>query len=171
MRFDDCSIPGKTRIRYVTDGLLLREMQQDPLLRMYSVVIVDEAHERSLATDVALGMLKQIQNRRRELANAPDGGNGTGKMERKKRWLRNLPPLRIIVMSATLDTNRFRDFFKRDVRDLGPPIAFIQGRQFPVTMKYLAETVSDYVDAAVTTVLQIHEDAPHAKGDIRDRGR
>ena len=173
VRFDDCSIPGVTRIRYVTDGLLLREMQMDPYLRQYAVVIVDEAHERSLATDVVLGMLRQIQIRRNsETAESASAATTLSGKKVKRHTLHpespSLPPLRIVIMSATLDTDKFRDFFQTDstVRDSRPPVAYIEGRQFPVTTKYLSETVSDYVDAAVTTVLQIHGDAPHIKGDI-----
>jgi HrpA-like RNA helicase len=78
IRFDDCSTP-ETRLRYMTDGVLLRETMHDPDLRRYQLIIVDEAHERSLDTDVLLGLLKCARQRR--------------------------PELRILVMSATLDVS------------------------------------------------------------------
>lgn len=56
IRFTDCTDPVITRIKYLTDGMLIREMMIDPLLTRYSVIILDEAHERSLHTDVLLGM-------------------------------------------------------------------------------------------------------------------
>lgn len=59
VRFDDFSHPIKTRIKYLTDGMLLREMMLDPLLTRYSVIMLDEAHERSLHTDVLVGLLKK----------------------------------------------------------------------------------------------------------------
>ncbi|KAI9596207.1 P-loop containing nucleoside triphosphate hydrolase protein [Syncephalis fuscata] len=84
IRFDDKSTPD-TRLRYVTDGVLLREATNDPKLSRYSIVIVDEAHERSLDTDVLLGLLKHARSSR--------------------------PDLRILVMSATLNVKKFSDFF------------------------------------------------------------
>ena len=65
IRFEDVSSAGATRIKYVTDGTLIRELMEDPLLTRYSVVMVDEAHERSLATDVLLGLLKKVKSRPR----------------------------------------------------------------------------------------------------------
>ena len=88
VRFDNCS-SRDTRIRYLTDGMLLREALSDTSLRRYAVVIVDEAHERSLQTDILLGVLKAAQQLR-ALATQP---------------------LRLVVMSATLDVGLFCEFF------------------------------------------------------------
>lgn len=85
IRFDDMTHPTLTRIKFVTDGMLLREMLVDPLLRRYSVVMVDEAHERSLQSDVLMGLLRKVRRVR--------------------------PTLRVIISSATLEADRFRDFF------------------------------------------------------------
>jgi HrpA-like RNA helicase len=85
IRFEDkCS--SQTRIKFVTDGVLLRECMSDPNLSKYSVVILDEAHERSLQTDILMGLLRNLQERREDL--------------------------RIVVMSATLQTELFSNFFK-----------------------------------------------------------
>ena len=85
IRFEDkCS--NKTRIKFVTDGVLLRECMSDKKLSKYSVVILDEAHERSLQTDILMGLLRNMQEHR--------------------------PDLRIVVMSATLQTELFSNFFK-----------------------------------------------------------
>jgi ATP-dependent RNA helicase DDX35 len=59
VRFDDCTHPNMTRIKYMTDGMLFRETLQDPLLSRYSVIMIDEAHERSLYTDILLGIIKK----------------------------------------------------------------------------------------------------------------
>ncbi|XP_042561269.1 probable ATP-dependent RNA helicase DHX35, partial [Clupea harengus] len=85
IRFDDCSDPNATRIKFLTDGMLVREMMADPLLKKYSVLMLDEAHERTLYTDIAIGLLKKIQKKRRDL--------------------------RVIVASATLDAKKFQEFF------------------------------------------------------------
>lgn len=101
VRFDDCS-SDKTRLKYVTDGTLLQEILSDKLLEAYDIVIIDEAHERTLRTDMILGFLKQIQRRRKEMAR-------TG--ERAAESQQQVGPLKIIVMSATLDAQRFSQFY------------------------------------------------------------
>lgn len=84
IRFEDCSSP-KTLLKYMTDGMLLREAMSDPLLEAYGVVLLDEAHERTLATDILMGVLKQVVTQR--------------------------PDLKIVVMSATLDAGKFQNYF------------------------------------------------------------
>lgn len=84
IRFEDCSSP-KTLLKYMTDGMLLREAMSDPLLENYGVVLLDEAHERTLATDILMGVLKQVVTQR--------------------------PDLKIVVMSATLDAGKFQNYF------------------------------------------------------------
>ena len=83
--FEDVSSPEQTKIKYITDQVLIREMMEDPLLTKYSVVMVDEAHERSLYTDVVLGLLKKVQRKRHDL--------------------------RVIVASATIDAEHIARFF------------------------------------------------------------
>jgi len=135
VRFDE-QTSRSTRITYMTDGMLLREAMADPQLADYSVLIVDEAHERSLQTDVILALLK--------VAQAGRAGSA---------W-----PLRIIVMSATLEVDLFCAFFG------DAPAVQVLGRAFPVQLFYVAEAQHDYLEAAVKTVLQIHVD--EADGDI-----
>uniref|UniRef100_A0A7N8YRH4 ATP-dependent RNA helicase DHX15 n=1 Tax=Mastacembelus armatus TaxID=205130 RepID=A0A7N8YRH4_9TELE len=84
IRFEDCS-SAKTVLKYMTDGMLLREAMNDPLLERYGVVILDEAHERTLATDILMGVLKEV--------------------------VRQRPDLKVIVMSATLDAGKFQVYF------------------------------------------------------------
>ena len=101
MRFDERVSPA-TRIKYLTDGMLVREMMADPLLMRYDVVIVDEAHERTLRTDVVLVSLKRIL--------AIRNGDGAG---RKGKGKAN--PLKVVIMSATLDAEKFSKFFDKSV--------------------------------------------------------
>ncbi|URD78790.1 hypothetical protein MUK42_02456 [Musa troglodytarum] len=92
IRFEDQTNPSVTVIKFLTDGVLIREMMDDPLLTKYSVIMVDEAHERSLSTDMLLGLLKKIQRRR--------------------------PELRIIISSATIEAKSMSTFFQARKKDL-----------------------------------------------------
>lgn len=136
IRFEDLT-SAKTRIKFLTDGLLLREALADPLLSRYSVIMVDEAHERSLSSDVLLGVLKKIRNKR--------------------------PELRIIVSSATLQAEEFLRFFAGEDTSMGQIIS-LEGRMFPVDHLYLEEPAEDYVERTVKTVLDIHASEPD--GDV-----
>ncbi|CAF2817755.1 unnamed protein product [Rotaria sp. Silwood2] len=131
IRFEDCT-SDKTLIKYMTDGILLRESLTDPDLDHYSAVIMDEAHERSLNTDVLFGLLREVVSRRQDL--------------------------KLIVTSATMDSEKFSDFFGN------VPIFIIPGRTFPVEPFFSKACVEDYVDAAVKQSIQIHLGA--SDGDI-----
>ena len=140
IRFEDAT-SAKTRIKFLTDGMLLREALVDPLLTRYSVIMVDEAHERSLSSDILLGLLKKIKKRR--------------------------PELRIIVSSATLDAERFADFFRdKDVSadEDQVRIVSIEGRAYSVDILYLDQPTDDYVEKAVQTAFTIHQQ--EGPGDI-----
>ncbi|KAI9822805.1 MAG: DEAH-box ATP-dependent RNA helicase prp22 [Phylliscum demangeonii] len=131
IRFEDCTSPA-TKIKYMTDGMLQREVLLDPDVKRYSVIMLDEAHERTIATDVLFGLLKKTLKRR--------------------------PDLKVIVTSATLDADKFSEYFNRC------PILTIPGRTFPVEIMYSREPETDYLDAALVTVMQIHLTEP--PGDI-----
>lgn len=171
VRFDDRSGP-RTRIRYVTDGMLLREAMSDPLLSRYSVLVVDEAHERSLQTDVVLAILKAAQAARAKKAvesteaEPTEAEPGTAAEpsatsiapRAKGAPRRTAPPLKLLVMSATLELEVFCGYFG------GAPAVQVLGRAYPVQLMYTPTPQPDYLEAAVTTVIQLHLDAP--PGDV-----
>lgn len=132
----------QTSIKFMTDGVLLRELATDFLLSRYSVVIVDEAHERGVNTDVLIGVLSRVSKLRE-------------KMWREKK---DTKPLRIVIMSATLRVEDFAEntaLFKTP-----PPIIHIAARQHPVTVHFARRTVSDYVTEAYKKVCKIHARLP-----------
>ncbi|KAI0469537.1 P-loop containing nucleoside triphosphate hydrolase protein [Xylaria cf. heliscus] len=131
IRFEDKTSPS-TRIKYMTDGMLEREILIDPDVSRYSVIMLDEAHERTIATDILFALLKKTLKRR--------------------------PDLKVIVTSATLDADKFSEYFNQC------PIFTIPGRTFPVEILYSREPESDYLDAALVTIMQIHLTEPI--GDI-----
>ncbi|KAH0069565.1 pre-mRNA-splicing factor ATP-dependent RNA helicase PRP43, partial [Aureobasidium melanogenum] len=131
IRFED-KTSSNTKIKYMTDGIMQREILLDPELNRYSVIMLDEAHERTIATDVLFGLLKKTLKKR--------------------------PDMKLIVTSATLDAAKFSEYFNQC------PILTIPGRTFPVEIMYSREPESDYLDAALTTVMQIHLTEP--PGDI-----
>lgn len=139
IRFEDVSDKEKTRIRYMTDGMLFREILIDPLLTRYSVIMIDEAHERSLYTDLLLGVLKKIRRKR--------------------------PSLRLIVSSATLDARAFHEYFCSNTSPDEAIIVSLEGRAHPVEVAYLQEPAPDYVRAAVDVVWNINQQH-NASGDV-----
>lgn len=148
IRFEEVSSLA-TRIKFLTDGMLLREAMMDPLLSRYGVVMIDEAHERTLQTDFLLGTLKGVQDKRRSMKKE------TGKQLKRRE---GCGPLRLVVMSATLEASSFSKFFNN------APVVYSQGRKYPVEMFYTEEPEDDYLDAALCAVCQINEEEP--EGDI-----
>lgn len=191
IRFDSCYERLETRLEFMTEEVLIREMLGDPLLTRYSVVLVDEVHERSVQTDLLLGLLKKVSRKR--------------------------PRLRIVLASATVDVEALARFFqKQDPRALRPPgpraakrlrawdddsgdyyrqreedtdwrqlcrdldgaaagdqpelqgvcVVALEGqRQHPVQIHYLDQPAADYLEAAVAAVFAIHDQQP-PDGDI-----
>lgn len=131
IRFEDMT-SEETRLKYMTDGMLLRECQIDPLMSQYSVIILDEAHERTLSTDILFGLLKEVLQKR--------------------------PDLRCLVMSATLEAEKFQEYWT------DAPVLRIPGRMFPVETFFTLRPEKDYLAAAVETCCLIN--AHEGPGDV-----
>ncbi|HKP94532.1 MAG TPA: ATP-dependent RNA helicase HrpA [Fibrobacteria bacterium] len=113
IRFQE-DLPAGTLVKVMTDGILLQEFRRDALMRQYSCIILDEAHERSLNVDILLGILRNLLPRR--------------------------PEFRLIVTSATLDANRFAEYLgaggTKVLAGTKVPVIEVEGRQFPVSLEY-----------------------------------
>ena len=183
VRFDNSTGPS-TRIKFVTDGMLLQEMLRDPWLKNYSAVVVDEVHERGMNVDLVLGFLKRMQ----EQSHAGDerGGNR----------------MKVVVMSATADMAKIEDYLgpakeqaiinghqadddeewhgfsgdeaagpESSIQSKPTPMAptvaslTIKGRQHPVTVHYASAPVADVLEACFKRIIDIHTHAP-LPGDI-----
>ncbi|MBI5222348.1 MAG: DEAD/DEAH box helicase [Candidatus Magasanikbacteria bacterium] len=136
VRFEDKTTEG-TRANFMTDGILLRKLQFDPLLQEYDIVMVDEAHERNLNIDFVLGLLKRVQ------------------AERKKKGMQEL---KVIATSATIEKEKFANYFG------GSPVVEVPGRMHPVDVQYAREEVRDYPKAAAQRVKEIVTSG--AQGDV-----
>ncbi|KAL2895863.1 ATP-dependent RNA helicase DEAH13 [Bienertia sinuspersici] len=152
----DKRIGENCSIKFMTDGILLRELQSDFLLKCYSVIILDEAHERSLNTDILIGMLSRVIRQRQAIYEAQQEKMLCG--EEIKPELR-IYPLKLILMSATL---RVEDFTSGSrIFHEPPPVIEIPTRQFPVTTHFSKKTeLTDYIGEAYKMVLKIHKKLP-----------
>ncbi|KAL2122847.1 hypothetical protein VTJ04DRAFT_3302 [Mycothermus thermophilus] len=163
VRFDH-RVPHGTRIKYMTEGMLLQELLRDPHLRQYSAIVVDEIHERSVDVDLLAGFLKQI------ITGDKAGRGGV--------------PLKVIIMSATANVESIQRFFS-DVQPDGdstdgssskqvqsPSMDYLQieGRQFPVEIIYTPQPVPDIQQELLKTIFKIHTKEPlsdkHGRRDI-----
>ncbi|CCF57926.1 hypothetical protein KAFR_0D02780 [Kazachstania africana CBS 2517] len=142
IRFDSTT-KDNTKIKFMTDGVLLREMMNDFKLTKYSSIIIDEAHERNINTDILIGMLSRcVRLRAKEHANDP----------------KNSKRLKLIIMSATL---RVSDFSENGVLfPTPPPILNVDARQFPVSVHFNRKTPFNYADEAFRKACKIHRRLP-----------
>ncbi len=157
VRFQD-RLSRDASVKLMTDGILLAETQTDPLLNAYDTIIIDEAHERSLNIDFLLGYLRQLLPRR--------------------------PDLKVIITSATIDANRFADYFASGQSAPPPgsddaqrgawghkvpaPVIMVSGRMFPVEQRYRPfEESRDYdLNDAIADAVDELWLSPHSAGDI-----
>lgn len=167
VRFDNAAGPN-TKVKFLTEGMLLQEMLRDPHMKQYSAVVVDEVHERSVNVDLILGFLRNLIS-----------DIESGKDKRKH-------PLKVVVMSATADVESLVDFFSEGINQAQTPTdtgatsgtaaisqeardrvstCFVEGRQFPVKMTYLPEPTLDWVESALKIIFQIHYKEP-LPGDV-----
>ena len=156
IRYDKAQLGKNTRIKFMTDGILLRELSSlvdnsskkgDLLLTSYSCIIIDEAHERTVGTDILIGWLTRIVKLR-----------NSGKIQGVK-------PLKLIIMSATLRVEDFtlnKSLFPCDsVFEKPPPVLKVDGRQHKVVIHYNKRTPEmDYVSEAFKKVVKIHNKLP-----------
>ncbi|SCU77577.1 LADA_0A01156g1_1 [Lachancea dasiensis] len=133
IRFED-KTSWRTKIKFMTDGILLREFVTSKMLEKYNCIIMDEAHERSLSTDILFGIFKNLLSSRKDL--------------------------KLIVTSATMNANRFSQFFG------GAPMFTIPGRTHPVQIVFSRQPVSDYVESTILQASKLHLSNPIESGDI-----
>ncbi len=145
IRFDERFDRARTKIKYMTEGILVREMLGDPLLQGYAAIMLDEVHERTAQIDIIMGLLKKVLRKRRDL--------------------------RLVVSSATVDAEYIRDFFNSSSNPEGAAgkkdraVAIsIAGSGYSVDMHYLTSPCPNYVKRCVDTVMKLHEVEP--PGDI-----
>ena len=140
---------AETRIKYMTDGMLLREAISDPILARYSVIILDEVHERTVHTDVLLGIVKKSQQLRGMRGGDPHSNSS-----------QHTPPLKVLLMSATMDVDEFSAYFN------SAPVFYLEGRQFKVDVFHSLQEQTDYIFSSIATIFQIHKTAPVQDHDI-----
>ena len=131
VRFTDRT-SKQSRVKVMTDGILLAELQRDRMLQKYDTLIIDEAHERSLNVDFLLGYLKRLLPRR--------------------------PDLKLIITSATIDPERFAEHFA-DARGRPAPIIEVSGRTYPVEVRYRPLLEESYDDEEGEPVLRDQTEA------------
>lgn len=142
IRFEG-SVNNMTAIKFMTDGILVREIANDFALLGYSVIIIDEAHERSVNTDILIGMISRIVDLRASMSKEDE----------------NIKPLKLIIMSATL---RIADFMNNQTlfRSGPPPLLQVEGRQYPVSIHFARITQRDYMEEAFRKISKGHKKLP-----------
>ncbi|CAF3861619.1 unnamed protein product [Rotaria sordida] len=136
IRYEGTYKKETTCIKFMTDGVLLKEIQNDFLLTNYSCILIDEAHERSIATDVLIGLLSRIVPIR----------------------CRRNDPLRLVIMSATMRIEEFIN--NKYLFKLKPKIINIDARQYPVTIHFNKQTPKNYINEAYKKICKIHRQLP-----------
>ena len=130
------NVTERTRIKFVTDGVLMKELQKDLLLSNYSIVIIDEAHERSIYSDILIGLISRIIKLRKQRDDF----------------------FRLVIMSATL---RLSDFIANErLFKVSPPVVDIPTRQHKIDVHFMKTTPDDYLKEAYKRICKIHREQP-----------
>ncbi|OCF58409.1 ATP-dependent RNA helicase prh1 [Kwoniella mangroviensis CBS 10435] len=167
VRFEEM-VSRETGVRYCTEGVLMRELANpDPstsssnhnqqnlnLLLKYDIIIIDEAHERTLNTDFLCGALKKVQRIRKNLVAKQDAKGKAGVATGEIR------ELKLVIMSATLDPGKFQRFFQT-----GRDALLVKGRMYDVLTQHTTNPVDDFIEAAARQVMNIHCN-PNHEGDV-----
>lgn len=135
--------PEGTAVKFMTDGVLLREIMADFLLTKYSVIIVDEAHERNINTDILIGLLSRLLKLRRQYHHKEPA---------------KFAPLKLVIMSATLRVSDFSE--NTTLFKIPPPIIKVDARQYPVSVHFNKRTPFEYLDEAFNKACKIHRKLP-----------
>lgn len=129
VRFD-YNYSKDTQIKFLTEGMFIRELLIDPLFQNYNCIIIDDCHERTINSELIFGFLKKIFVKRKDL--------------------------KIIISSATLDYQCYLDFFNKSDGFISN-IFLITGRNYPVEISYLEKPINNYIEASVITAMNIHK--------------
>ena len=159
IRFDSSTVGNNTRIKFMTDGILLKEVSQDLLLRKYNVIILDEAHERNMNTDVLLGMLSKVIPLRRIQSDIENKKYNLLSLHEREKYNLPMRPLKLIIMSATMRVNDFQNPILFPIKP--PPIINVEARQYSVTTHFSKRTeCKNYLKETYKKVCQIHKKLP-----------
>ena len=156
VRYENENVGKNTEIKFVTDGILLKELENDSLLSEYSVIIIDEAHERTINSDLLIGFISQILKIRYIMWKRKMKYNYS---KDNKKEEKSVLPLRLIIMSATL---RVSEFSENKIFSglLKPRIVEISSRQYPVHIYHSKKTENDYINEAFKYCCKIHSRLP-----------
>ena len=156
VRYENENVGKNTEIKFVTDGILLKELENDSLLSEYSVIIIDEAHERTINSDLLIGFISQILKIRYIMWKRKMKYNYS---KDNKNEEKSVLPLRLIIMSATL---RVSEFSENKIFSglLKPRIVEISSRQYPVHIYHSKKTENDYINEAFKYCCKIHSRLP-----------
>ena len=150
IRFENLYNENNTKIKFVTDGILLKEIENDQLLSKYSVVIIDEAHERTVNSDLLIGFISQIIKLRYSLWRKGKKYSNSNKF---------IYPLRLVIMSATLSVS---DFSESNIflPFIQPKVVEVSSRQFKVNVIHSKNTKPNYMEEAFKLCVKIHRKLP-----------
>ncbi|KAG5472547.1 hypothetical protein LSCM1_03950 [Leishmania martiniquensis] len=152
VRYDN-NLSDKCRLKFATEGIVLKEIQSDFLLRKYSVIVIDEAHERSISCDILIGLLSRIVPLRNDLFDE-EVRKHHGDVDRT-----SIKPLKLVIMSATMRVTDFKE--NRTLFPIAPPLINVEARRYPVTNHFARRTeLKEYVDQAFDKVCQMHKKLP-----------